>query len=153
MEKRNVRYLSPQEVGRLIEAADTPQGRALLEFLYGTAARVSETVRVKVDDLDFKQRTVLLHGRTGDRVVPFGKKAVKALRAYLAGRKAGCLFLERKQPLSLKSIHQIVSKVGDRAGLKQVSPIVLRHSCAVALMDNGADVCLVQELLGHSRSS
>ena len=153
MEKGNGRYLSPQEVGRLIEAADTPQGRALLEFLYGTAARVSETVRVKVDDLNFKRRTVLLHGKTGDRVVPFGKKAAKALRAYLAGRKAGCLFRERRQPLSLKSVHQIVSKVGDRAGLKQVSPIVLRHSCAVALMENGADARLVQELLGHSRSS
>ena len=153
MEKGNGRYLSPQEVGRLIEAADTPQGRALLEFLYATAARVSEAVQVKVDDLDFKQRTVLLHGKTGDRVVPFGKKAANALRAYLAGRKAGCLFLERKQPLSLKSIHQIVSKVGDRAGLKQVSPIVLRHSCAVALMNAGADVRLVQELLGHSKSS
>ncbi len=153
MKKGNGRYLSPQEVGRLIEAADTRQGRALLEFLYATAARVSEAVQVKVDDLNFKRRTVLLHGKTGDRVVPFGKKAAKALRAYLAGRKAGCLFLERRQPLSLKSIHQIVSKVGDQAGLKQVSPIILRHSCAVALMENGADVRLVQELLGHSRSS
>ena len=153
MDKANVRYLSPQEVGRLIEAADTPQGRALLEFLYATAARVSETVRVKVDDLNFEQRTVLLHGKTGDRVVPFGKKAANALRAYLAGRKVGCLFLERRQPLSLKSIHQIVSKVGDRAGLKQVSPIVLRHSCAVALMNAGAEVRLVQELLVHSRPS
>ena len=153
MKKGNGRYLSPQEVGRLIEAADTPQGRALLEFLYGTAARVSEVVRVKVEDLDFKQRTVLLHGKTGDRVVPFGKKAAKALRAYLAGRKAGCLFLERRRPLSLRSVRQIVRKSGNRAGLKQVSPIVLRHSCAVALMENGADARLVQELLGHSRSS
>ncbi len=153
MPNKNIQCLSVQEVDRLIEAADTPQGRALLEFLYGTAARVSEAVRVKVDDLDFKRHMVLLHGKTGDRVVPFGKKAANALRAYLAGRKVGCLFRERRQPLSLKSIHQIVSKVGDRAGLKQVSPIVLRHSCAVALMENGADVRLVQELLGHSRSS
>jgi integrase/recombinase XerD len=137
----------------LIEAADTPQVRALVEFLYGTAARVSEAVRVKVDDLDFKRHTVLLHGKTGDRVVPFGKKAAKALRAYLAGRKAGCLFLERRRPLSLRSVRQIVRKAGNRAGLKQVSPIVLRHSCAVALMENGADARLVQELLGHSSPS
>ena len=153
MEKGNGRYLSPQQVGRLIEAATNPQDRALLEFLYGTAARVSEVVLVKVDDLDFTRRTVLLHGKAGDRVVPFGKKAAKALRAYLAGRQAGCLFLERKQPLSLKSARQIVRKVGNQAGLEQVSPIVLRHSCAVALMENGADARLVQELLGHSRSS
>ncbi len=149
MAHKNIRCLSVKEVDRLIEAANTLQGRALLEFLYATAARVGEVPNVEVKDLDFKQRTVLLHGKTGDRVVPFGKKAAKALRAYLAGRKAGCLFLERKQPLSLKSIHQIVSKVGDQAGLKQVSPIILRHSCAVALMENGADARLVQELLGQ----
>ncbi len=153
MRNGKFRVLSPRQVDRLITAADTPQDRALVEFLYGTGARVSEAVRVRVEDLNFRQRTVLLHGRIGDRMVPFGKKAAKALRAYLAGRKAGCLFRERRQPLSLKSIHQIVSKVGDRAGLKQVSPIILRHSCAVALMENGADVRLVQELLGHSRSS
>ena len=153
MPNKNIQCLSVQEVDRLIKTADTPQGRALLEFFYGTAARVSEAVRVKVDDLDFKRRTVLLHGKTGDRVVPFGKKAAKALRAYLAGRKAGCLFLERRRPLSLRSVRQIVSKAGNRAGLKQVSPIVLRHSCAVALMENGADARLVHELLGHSSPS
>ncbi len=150
MANKNIQCLSVKEVDRLIEAADTPQGRALLEFLYGTAARVDEVVKVRVKDVNFRQRTVLLHGTTGDRVVPFGKKAAKALRAYLAGRKAGCLFLERRRPLSLKSVRQIVRKAGNRVGLKQVSPIVLRHSCAVALMENGADARLVQELLGHS---
>ncbi len=153
MAKGNVRYLSPQEVGRLIEAGGSRRDRALLEFLYATAARVGEVPNVEVKDLNFHQRTVLLHGKTGDRVVPFGKKAAKALRAYLAGRQSGCLFLERRRPLSLKSAHQIVRKAGKRAGLKQVSPIVLRHSCAVALMDAGADARLVQELLGHSKSS
>ncbi len=153
MEKGNVRYLSPQEVGRLIEAGDSLRDRALLEFLYATAARVGEVPNVEVKDLNFNRRTVLLHGKTGDRVVPFGRQAAKALRAYLAGRKAGCLFLERRQPLSLKSAHQTVRKAGNRAGLKQVSPIILRHSCAVALLEGGMNISLVQELLGHSRSS
>jgi len=137
----------------LIEAADTPQGRALLEFFYGTAARVSEAVRVKVEDLDFKCRTVLLHGNTGDRVVPFGKKAAKALRVYLAGRQTGCLFLERRRPLSLREAHQIVRKAGNLVGLKHVSPHALRHSCAVALLKGGMNMRLIQELLGHSRAS
>ncbi len=153
MTKGNVRYLSTQEVGRLIEAANTPQARALLEFLYGTAARVSEVVKVRVKDVNFHRRTVLLHGKTGDRMVPFGKKAAKALRAYLAGRKAGCLFLERRRPLSLRSVRLIVRKAGNQVGLKQVSPIVLRHSCAVVLLNRGMDMRLIQELLGHSRSS
>ncbi|KKL45875.1 hypothetical protein LCGC14_2351260 [marine sediment metagenome] len=153
MAKRNGRYLSPQEVGRLIEATDTPQDRALLEFLYGTAARVSEVVLVKVDDLDFTRRTVLLHGKAGDRVVPFGRKAAKALRAYLAGRQAGCLFLEHGHPLSTESLRRIVRKAGNQAGLEQVSPIVLRHSCAVALHEAGMNIRFVQALLGHSRAS
>ncbi len=153
MPNKNIQCLSVQEVDRLIKTADTPQDRALVEFLYGTAARVSEVVKVRVKDVNFRQRTVLLHGKTGDRVVPFGKKAAKALRAYLAGRKAGCLFLERRRSLSLRSVRQIVRKAGNRAGLKQVSPIVLRHSCAVALMDNGADARLVRALLGHSSPS
>ncbi len=153
MKNDKIRCLSPRQVDHLIKAADTPQDRALVEFLFATAARVSEAVRVKVDDLDFKRHTVLLHGKTGDRVVPFGKKAARALRAYLAGRKAGCLFLERRRPLSLKSVRQIVRKAGDRAGLKQISPIVLRHSCAVALLEGGMNMRLIQELLGHSRSS
>ncbi len=153
MEKGNVRYLSPQEVGRLIEAADSLRDRALLELLYATAARVGEVPNVEVKDLNLKRRTVVLHGKTGDRVVPFGKKAAKALRTYLAGRKVGCLFLERRRPLSLRSAHQIVSKAGNRAGLKQVSPIVLRHSCAVALFKGGMNMRLIQALLGQLRAS
>ena len=153
MKKGNGRYLSPQEVGRLIEAADTRQGRALLEFLYGTGARVSEAVQVKVEDLDFEQRTVLLHGKTGDRVVPFGKKAAKALRVYLAGRQGGYLFLERRRPLSLREAHQIVRKAGNQVGLKHVSPHALRHSCAVALLKRGMTMRLIQALLGHARAS
>ncbi len=153
MAKGNVRYLSPQEVGRLIEAGGSLRDRALLEFLYATAARVGEVPNVEVKNLDFKRRTVLLHGKTGDRLVPFGRKAANALRAYLAGRKAGCLFLERKRPLSLRSAHQIVRKAGNQVGLKQISPIVLRHSCAVALLKGGMNMRLIQELLGHSRSS
>ena len=132
----------------------------MLEFLYATAARVGEVVKVRVKDVNFRQRTVLLHGKTGDRVVPFGKKAAKALRAYLAGRQTGYLFTEAPKvrtkngrSLSTDAVYRIVRRAASLAGLKQISPIVLRHSCAVALMDAGADACLVQELLGHSRSS
>ena len=153
MEKGNVRYLSPREVGRLIEAGGSLRVRALLEFLYSTAARVGEVPKVKVKDLNLQQRTVLLHGKTADRVVPFGKKAAKALRAYLAGRQVGYLFLERRRPLSLRSAHQIVRKAGNRVGLKQVSPIVLRYSCAFALLKGGMNIRLIQKLLGHARAS
>ena len=153
MAKGNLRYLSPQEIGRLIEAGGSLRDRALLEFLYATAARVGEVPNVEVKDLNFNRRTVLLHGKTADRVVPFGRKAAQALRTYLAGRQVGYLFLERKRPLSLRSAHQIVRKAGNLVGLKQVSPIVLRHSCAVALLKGGMNMRLIQELLGHARAS
>lgn len=153
MEKGNVRYLSPQEVGRLIEAGGSLRDRTLLEFLYATAARVGEVHNVEVKDLNLQRRTVLLHGKTADRLVPFGRKAAKALRAYLNGRKVGYLFLEHKRPLSLRSTHQIVRKAGNRAGLKQINPIVLRHSCAVGLLKGGMNMRLIQELLGHSSPS
>ncbi len=153
MKNDKFRVLSLRQVDRLIKTTNTPRDRALVEFLFATAARVGEVTKVKVKDLDFRRRTVLLHGRTADRVIPFGQRAAKSLRVYLTGRKTGCLFLEGRRSLSLKSVHQIVSKAGNRAGLKQISPIVLHHSCAVALMENGADARLVQELLGHSRSS
>ncbi|ASW54741.1 site-specific tyrosine recombinase XerD [Plantactinospora sp. KBS50] len=140
--------------------------RALLEFLYGTGARISEAVDAVVDDLDLAAGTALLHGKGGrTRLVPVGGYACAALTAYLvrarpalaaAGRGVPAVFLNaRGGALSRQSAWTILRRAAVRAGLpvsggRAVSPHTLRHSYATHLLDGGADVRVVQELLGHA---
>ncbi|KQQ43997.1 recombinase XerD [Nocardioides sp. Leaf307] len=149
--------------------------RALLEVLYGTGARISEAVGLDVDDLDRSGAaepglaavpgTVLLRGKGGkERIVPVGSYALEAVEAYLVrGRPelvaaatgtgpAGALFVNaRGGRLSRQSAWAVLAKAADRAGVtRDVSPHTLRHSFATHLLDGGADVRVVQELLGHA---
>jgi integrase/recombinase XerD len=137
--------------------------RALLEFLYGTGARISEAVGACVDDLDLSEGTAILHGKGGrTRLVPVGGYAVTALSAYLvrarpvlaqAGRGVPQVFLNaRGGALSRQSAWTILRAAAERAGLPPagISPHTLRHSYATHLLDGGADVRVVQELLGHA---
>jgi integrase/recombinase XerD len=160
--------LAVDDVLAMLEAAafdGTPKATrdaALLEFLYGTGARVSEAVSLDVDDVDREAAAVMLHGKGGkDRVVPIGSYALHALEAYLVrGRPAlvgsgvgrAALFLNmRGGRLSRQSAWTILREVADRAGVRaQVGPHSLRHSFATHLLDGGADVRVVQELLGHA---
>lgn len=170
--RRLPRALDVDEVFRLLEAAGTGadaralRDRALLEFLYGTGARISEAVGAAVDDVDLAAGSVLLRGKGGrSRVVPVGDHAAAALRDYLvrarptlaaAGRAGPAVFLNaRGGPLSRQSAWTILRRAAERAGLpvsgpRAVSPHTLRHSYATHLLDGGADVRVVQELLGHA---
>ncbi len=157
-----------EDVERLLEAASFDQtvlalrDRALLEVLYGTGARISEAVGLCVDDLDRTAAVAVLHGK-GDktRMVPVGRCAVRAVDDYLvrsrpglaaAGRGSATLFLNaRGGPLSRQSAWTILRATADKAGLAQdLSPHTLRHSFATHLLDGGADMRVVQELLGHA---
>ncbi|WP_433579315.1 site-specific tyrosine recombinase XerD [Nocardia brasiliensis] len=137
--------------------------RALLELLYSTGARISEMVGLDVDDLDITERAVVLHGKGGkQRMVPIGRPALAAVDAYLvrgrpmlaaAGKaNAGALFLNaRGGRLSRQTAWQVLQTAAERAGIgAAVSPHTLRHSFATHLLDGGADVRVVQELLGHA---
>jgi integrase/recombinase XerD len=140
--------------------------RALLELLYGTGARISEAVGLAVDDLDRGQATVRLAGKGGkERIVPVGSYALKAVEDYLVrgrpalaaagtkGVRGGALFLNvRGGALSRQSAWAILRAAAERAGIDaaHVSPHTLRHSFATHLLDGGADVRVVQELLGHA---
>jgi len=166
--RRLPKAISVDEVERLLEAAGfdgTPlalRDRGLLELLYGTGARISEAVGLDVDDLERGTAAVTLHGKGGrDRVVPVGSYAVRAVDDYLvrarpvlaaAGRGTPRLFLNaRGGPLSRQSAWMILRSAADKAGLSAtVSPHTLRHSFATHLLDGGADVRVVQELLGHA---
>ena len=140
----------------------TLRNRALLELLYSTGSRISEAVGLDIDDIDTQARSVLLSGKGGkQRLVPVGRPAVQALEAYLVrgrpelarrGRGTPAIFLNvRGGRLSRQSAWQVLQDAAERAGIKSgVSPHMLRHSFATHLLEGGADVRVVQELLGHA---
>lgn len=166
--KRLPKALPLSDVEAILDAAGSPgtvlalRDRALLEVLYGTGARISEAVGLDVDDLDLRDGTVLLRGKGGkERLVPVGSYAREAVEAYLVrGRSelvttkaiGGALFLNaRGGRLSRQSAWAVLVKAAERAGVtRDVSPHTLRHSFATHLLDGGADVRVVQELLGHA---
>ncbi|MGY1815738.1 site-specific tyrosine recombinase XerD [Blastococcus sp. SYSU D00820] len=175
--RRLPKAIPVEAVVALIEAAGSLEGprglrdRALLELLYGTGARISEAVGLAVDDLDRGQSVVRLAGKGGkERIVPVGSYALRAVEEYLVrarpalaaaasarSRLRGALFLNaRGGPLSRQSAWAILRSAAERAGqaagisVDDVSPHTLRHSFATHLLDGGADVRVVQELLGHA---
>jgi integrase/recombinase XerD len=166
--RRLPKALAVPEVAALLDTVpgDGPlalRDKALLEFLYGTGARISEAVGAAVDDLDLADGTALLRGKGGKtRLVPIGGHARAALDGYLvrarpalarSGRGTPVVFLNaRGGPLSRQSAWTILRRAAVRAGLKpeRISPHTLRHSFATHLLDGGADVRVVQELLGHA---
>ena len=169
--RRLPKSLTVDEVIALLEAAggdkaaDGPlslRNRALLELLYSTGARISEAVGLDVDDVDTHNRSVLLRGKGGkQRLVPVGRPAVEALDNYLVrgrpdlarrGRGTPAIFLNaRGGRLSRQSAWQVLQDAAERAGVTSaVSPHTMRHSFATHLLEGGADVRVVQELLGHA---
>ncbi|MCV7031916.1 site-specific tyrosine recombinase XerD [Mycobacterium sherrisii] len=169
--RRLPKSLSIDQVLALLEGAggDSPsdgpltlRNRALLELLYSTGARISEAVGLDVDDVDTQARSVLLRGKGGkQRLVPIGRPAVQALESYLVrgrpdlvrrGRGTAAIFLNaRGGRLSRQSAWQVLQDAAERAGITSgVSPHMLRHSFATHLLEGGADVRVVQELLGHA---
>jgi integrase/recombinase XerD len=171
--KRLPKALPLADVEAILEAAGSPgttlalRDRALLEVLYGTGARISEAVGLDVDDLALPDSgeavgTVLLRGKgSKERLVPVGSYAREAVDTYLvrgrpelvaAGKGTPALFLNaRGGRLSRQSAWAVLVRAAERAGVtRDVSPHTLRHSFATHLLDGGADVRVVQELLGHA---
>jgi integrase/recombinase XerD len=162
--------LTVEEVFRLLEAPDcgTPSGRrdrALLEFLYASGARVAEVVGLDQLDVDLESGTAVLTGKgSKQRMVPVGRPACRALEGYLPdrlasripGRDSGAVFLNaRGGRLTRQGVWGIVRRHARRAALdpKRVSPHVLRHSAATHMVEGGADLRTVQEMLGHANIS
>jgi integrase/recombinase XerD len=168
LQRRLPKAIPISDVERLLATAQadgTPAGlrtHALLEVLYGTGARISEAVGLAVDDLDLESGSVRLTGKGAkQRVVPVGSYARRAVEGYLvrgrpalvgAGRGSSALFLNaRGRALTRQGAWGLLRSVAQRAGLgESLSPHTLRHSFATHLLDGGADVRVVQELLGHA---
>jgi integrase/recombinase XerD len=171
--RRLPKAIPVDEVIRLLEAAgfdQTPRAvrdRALLELLYASGARISEAVTLAVDDVDLATGLVKLHGKGGkERVVPLGRPARDAIDRYISSARPSlvaarspratgnrhALFLNaRGGPLSRQSAWTVIRASAEKAGLPvEISPHTLRHSFATHLLEGGADIRVVQELLGHA---
>ncbi len=161
------RFLTVEEMVALLMAPDlrTPQGlrdRAILELLYASGLRVGELVALNLGDVDWGRREVHVRGKGGrERLALLGRPALRALRAYvlqgrplLAGKSphTDALFLNRwGKRLSDRSVRTLVSEYARQVGLEDVTPHTLRHTFATHLLEGGADLRIVQELLGHAR--
>ncbi len=158
--------LSPAEATQLIEAPEpgTPIGirdRAILEFLYATGARASELCTLRLDDVNLDYGFARVKGKGGkERVVPLGKPAAAAIRGYidsgrpqlLGAQHSDFLFLtSRGRPIGRVSVWRVIKKYLLRSGLRsKISPHTLRHSFATHLLERGADLRAIQEMLGHA---
>ena len=158
--------LEAAEISALLEAPRSDSSvhwrdRAILEFLYATGVRVSELVGLRLTDLDLEERLCTVLGKgSKERMVPLGGPACVALSRYLGevrsaldkGEGDGCVFLnQRGRSLSRTAVWKIVKEAARLAGIeRKVSPHVLRHAFATHLLEGGADLVAVQELLGHA---
>ncbi len=142
---------------------ETPRGtgaralrdRAVLETFYSTGARLSELTGLNVGDIEWEAGVVRLFGKgRKERIVPIGSKALSAIRAYRdarPSRRTGALFVgESERRLSSRTIARIVTAAGRAAGEPETSPHTLRHSFATHLLEGGADLRAIQEMLGHA---
>lgn len=163
LDKKLPKFLSEEEMVRFIESPSLKKeagkrDRALLEALYSTGIRVSELVGLNMDSVDFIGNVVKVLGKgKKERLVPIGDKALDAIKDYLDSRahNTNAIFLNRNgKRLTSRSINNIVDKYIQAGSFKfHISPHVLRHSFATHLLNRGADLRCVQELLGHANLS
>lgn len=159
LDKTLPKFLSEDEMVALIEAPDLKtllgkRDRAILETLYSTGIRVSELVGLNMSDVDLIGNVAKVRGKgKKERLVPIGNKAVNAIKHYLDERpdRPEAMFLNKnKTRLTRRSVNSIAEKyINQTSCTKGISPHVLRHSFATHLLDHGADLRSVQELLGH----
>lgn len=166
--QRLPRYLKPEEIGAIMQAPDTSQplgqrDRAILEILYATGVRVSELAGLDLASLDRAKGEMRVRGKGGkERIALLGEPALRALDLYLKegrpkllkGRRTSALFLNRSgERLSVRGVQSMLDRCARKAGLKWVTPHLLRHTFATHMLGGGADLRVVQELLGHASLS
>jgi integrase/recombinase XerC len=157
------KFLSHDEVFDLIDTVTDPRDRAILELLYSTGIRVGEAEAMKCCDIDMHKGFILVTGKgSKQRHVPVGRRALVAIQGYLGARGIDdpiycteSLFLGRRGgPLGSRGMRRVIYQWSLQAGLaKQVSPHVIRHTFASHLLDAGADLRSIQEMLGHASLS
>ncbi len=165
IEKKLPEIMTMDEVVRLLEqpAGSTPKevrDKAMLELLYATGIRVTELVTLKVTDLNMPMNYIVCRDRSKERVIPFGTAAREALARYLSGARESMLADQSEdilfvncsgEPMSRQGFWKLIKFYAKKAGITaDITPRTLRHSFAAHLVENGADLRSVQEMLGHS---
>ncbi|MDP3980335.1 MAG: tyrosine recombinase XerC [Chlamydiota bacterium] len=159
--RRLPKFLTIDEVNRLLDSVpigrkETLRDRAVLELLYSTGIRVSELAGLNVDAIDFSAEMIRVMGKgRKERIVPMGSYAAKALQEYLKQRTASesrkAVFVNKfGNRMTVRGVQRVIEKYAIVSGLKgRLTPHTLRHSCATHMLDQGADLRLIQEMLGH----
>lgn len=174
IERKLPNHLSIEDALRFIETPDTAtdlgrRDRAIIEFLYATGIRVGELVNINLRDIDFRERLVRVTGkRKKQRIVPFGEPALQTLMHYLAETRPAflnncppamrddqaCFLNYQGTRITTRSVGRMIDKyIKQCASIHDISPHSLRHTFATHLLDSGADLRDIQELLGHARLS
>lgn len=171
-EKRLPKFIYPEEINNILDSIKTDsvlgkRNKLILELLYGTGVRVSELCNIKLQDIDYGQELILIHGKgQKDRYVPIHQDLIKALQTYIITCRPDLvkkrkdlhqkhLLLNNKgTPLTERGVRLIINKIMNESGESlKISPHTLRHTFATHILNNGADLRSVQELLGHSHLS
>ncbi|MCI9617166.1 MAG: site-specific tyrosine recombinase XerD [Eubacterium sp.] len=164
--KKTPESLTVKEIDALLKqpCRNTPKelrDKSMLELLYATGMRVTELITLKTDDVNIKLEYIVCHDRKKDRIIPFGSEAKKALVAYLKDGREHLLGKNQTSnvlypncsggEMSRQGFWKLIKSYGKKAGIKsELTPHTLRHSFATHLVENGADLKAVQEMLGHS---
>lgn len=147
--------LSKEEVRKLIDSADNEKSRLIISLLYSGGFRVSELVNFKVEDINFKDNVGWIRKGKGskDRIISLSSSLLADIQAYLEGREHKYVF-SKEEPLSTRNIQKIIKGTKTRAGItKKITPHTLRHSFATHLLEQGTDIRIIQQMLGHSSLS
>ncbi|MDD3085723.1 MAG: tyrosine-type recombinase/integrase [Candidatus ainarchaeum sp.] len=150
------KVLTRDEIKIIFNNTRFGRNRLMLQFMYGSGCRVSEVTKIKVDDLNLKEKTAMIKGGKGDkdRIIILSKEWIHGIKKYLNKKKIKSEFVFSKKngkPLTTDTIQRIVREASKRAGLtKHVTPHCFRHSYATHLLETGTNIRYIQTLLGHS---
>lgn len=164
LEKKLPNYLTSEEIDKLFDLRLTKpidyRNKALLEVIYATGARISEVISLELNQIDFEECVIKVMGKAKkERIIPLGNTALNSLYIYISNYRAflvkndtcNYVFLNKNgTKISRQGVFKILKELANNAGIKkEISPHTLRHSFATNLLNNGADLRVIQELLGH----